>query len=55
MKTTTVTSGRMILNNDKPEDFNAVNSLFSARFPNVMIELSKIARGKASGIKLAET
>lgn len=40
---------------DKPEDFSAVNSLFSAKFPMVMIEDKSIASGNAKGIKLAET
>jgi hypothetical protein len=45
----------MIFNRDKPLDFNAVNSLLSAMFPKVIKEDSRMARGKASGIRLAET
>ena len=52
---TTPVKGLKILYNDKPDDFNAVNSLFSAKFPIVMMEDKSIARGKAKGIKLAET
>ena len=48
-------SGRIILYNDNPEDLSAVNSLFSARFPKVIIDDNNIARGSAKGIKLAET
>lgn len=52
---TTKVKGRMILNKDIPEDFIAVNSLFSAKFPIVMMEDNNIAKGKARGIKDAET
>jgi hypothetical protein len=53
-KTTTV-NGRIILRREKPFDFNAVNSLFSDMLPKVINDDSKIARGRANGIKLAET
>ena len=52
---TTTISGRMILYKESPEDFSAVNSLFSARFPKVIMEDKSIAKGRANGIKLAET
>ena len=39
----------------KPDDFKAVNSLFSAKLPRVIIDESKIASGRASGIKVADT
>ena len=42
-------NGRMMRNSDIPAAFIAVNSNFSARFPNEMSELSKIAKGKAKG------
>lgn len=45
----------MIRNNDKPADFSAVNSFFSERFPNVIIDENRTAKGKASGINVAET
>ena len=47
-------SGRMILYNESPLDFKAVNSLFSAKFPNVIMDDRSIAKGSASGIKLAD-
>ena len=53
--TTTKKSGFMILYNESPLDFRAVNSLFSERFPKVIKDESKIANGRARGIKLAET
>jgi hypothetical protein len=40
---------------EKPLDLRAVNSLFSAKFPKVISEESKIDKGRANGIKLAET
>ncbi|MNR57337.1 hypothetical protein D3C85_1780930 [compost metagenome] len=55
MRTTVFVSGFKIRKRDNPEDFKAVNSLFSAKFPSVMIELRRIAKGRAKGIKLAET
>jgi hypothetical protein len=51
---TTIIKGFIILYRESPLDFNAVSSLFSDKFPKVMIEESKIARGRASGIKLAD-
>jgi hypothetical protein len=45
----------MILKRDKPDDFNAVSSLFSAKFPNVIIDENKTANGRANGINVAET
>ena len=55
MKITTTVSGLIILYNDKPLDFRAVSSLLSAKLPKVIKEESKMASGKAKGIKLAET
>ena len=52
---TTIVKGLIILYNDKPLDFNAVSSFFSDKFPKVISDDSKIANGKAKGIKLAET
>jgi hypothetical protein len=45
----------MIWYKDNPLDLSAVNSLFSAKFPKVIKEESKMAKGNANGIKLAET
>jgi hypothetical protein len=39
----------MIRKSDIPAAFIAVNSDFSAKLPNEMIELSSIASGKAKG------
>jgi hypothetical protein len=47
--------GRMMRNKEKPLDFRAVSSLCSAKLPKVMSEESKMAKGRASGIKLADT
>jgi hypothetical protein len=47
--------GRRILKRDIPADFKAFNSLFSAIFPMVIIDESKMAKGRAKGIILAET
>lgn len=55
IKSTITVKGLIILRREKPLDFSAVNSLFSEKFPKVMREESKIERGSASGIKLAET
>jgi hypothetical protein len=44
----------MIRYKESPLDFNAVNSLFSERFPKVIMDESKIANGSARGIKLAD-
>ena len=48
-------SGLMILSNENPLDFNAVNSLFSEKFPKVIKEDKRMDNGRARGIKLAET
>lgn len=53
-KTMITVNGRMIRSREKPLDFRAVSSLFSAKFPKVIKDESKIANGKAKGIKLAE-
>ena len=45
----------MILNKDKPDDFKAVSSFFSAKFPKVMMDEKRTAKGKANGINVAET
>ena len=45
----------MIRNKESPEDFSAVSSFFSAKFPKVMMEEKRTAKGKASGINVAET
>ncbi|MPN51812.1 hypothetical protein SDC9_199461 [bioreactor metagenome] len=42
----------MILNNDIPADFMAVSSKFSPRFPKVISDASKIAKGNARGTKV---
>jgi hypothetical protein len=47
--------GLMILNNESPLDFSAVNSLFSEKLPKVINEEISIAKGRARGIRLAET
>ena len=39
----------MIWKKEIPEDFNAINSDFSERFPIVIIEESRTAKGKAIG------
>ncbi len=55
MNKTMIVRGFNIWNKDIPADFKALSSLFSAIFPTVIMEESKIARGKANGIRLAET
>jgi hypothetical protein len=55
IKTTITVNGRMIRIKENPLAFRAVNSLFSAKFPKVMREESKMDKGRANGIKLAET
>lgn len=47
--------GRIILSKEKPLDFKAVSSLLSDMLPNVINEERRIAKGKANGIRLAET
>ena len=47
-------SGRIIFIRLIPADFIAVSSEFSAKFPNVMMDERRIAKGKAMGTKLAE-
>ena len=47
--------GRRMRYKDKPLAFSAVNSLFSVKFPIVIIDDKRTANGKAKGIKLAET
>ena len=46
--------GNKVLNKELPALFIATNSLFSPRFPNVIIEDRRTARGKASGVILTE-
>ena len=41
--------GRKIRNRDIPAAFIAVSSLFSAKLPKAIRELSKIAKGSARG------
>jgi hypothetical protein len=53
-KTMITVKGRIIRSREKPLDLRAVSSLFSAKFPKVIKDESKIANGKAKGIKLAE-
>lgn len=55
MPITTIVNGLITLYSDIPLALNAVSSLFSEKFPNVMSEESKIASGSAKGTKLAET
>ena len=47
-------SGVIMRNSDIPADLMAISSLCSARLPNVIMELSKTANGKAIGTKLAD-
>ena len=42
-------NGRMMRKREIPDAFIAVSSTFSAKFPNAIRELSKIAKGKAKG------
>ena len=42
------------LYNERPLDFSAVSSLFSDKFPSVIIDDKSIASGNANGIRLAE-
>ncbi len=42
-------TGLMILTSEIPEDLNASNSRFSARFPKVIRLASRTARGMARG------
>ena len=55
MNNTTTVRGRIIRTSENPLDFNAVNSLFSDMLPKVIKEESRMASGRAKGIKLAET
>ena len=55
MSKTTKNNGRVIRYNESPLDLSAVNSFFSDKFPNVIRDESKIASGKARGIRLADT
>ena len=47
-------SGLIILWREMPDDFNAVSSKFSPKFPKVINEDNKIARGKARGTRPAD-
>ena len=55
MLITRTIKGLIILNNESPLDLSAVNSLFSEKFPKVINEEISIAKGRARGIRLAET
>jgi len=44
----------MILKRESPDDFIAVNSKFSARLPNVIIEPNNIASGITKGTMVAD-
>ena len=55
MAITRAIRGLMILNNESPLDLSAVNSLFSEKLPKVINEEMRIAKGRARGIRLAET
>ena len=50
-----INMGRITRNNDNPDDFSAVSSFFSDKFPKVMMDEKSTANGSASGIKVAET
>ena len=50
---TKANKGRITLIKLMPADFIAANSLFSPRVPNTITELSKTAKGKAIGTKVA--
>ena len=54
IKTIRNTSGLIIRCRGIPEDFNAVSSLYSPRFPKVIRAASSIARGRAIGTKESE-
>lgn len=47
MITIATVKGRMIRGRDKPADFKAVNSFFSASDPKAIIDAIKMARGNA--------
>ena len=55
MKMVKMKTGLMILFNEIPDDFMAVSSYRSAKFPNAMLLLNSMAKGKASGIMVSET
>lgn len=46
--------GFMILISETPADLKAISSWFSAMLPMVIIEESSTAKGRASGIMLAD-
>ena len=46
--------GFVIWKKDIPDDFKAINSDFSDRLPNVIIEDNKTASGKARGTNVQE-
>ena len=50
-----IKSGRMKRSRGIPADLMATSSKVSPRFPKVMMEESKTARGKASGTSVAQT
>ena len=52
---TKIIKGLMILNSERPLDFRAVNSLFAEKSPKVINEEIRMAKGRARGIRLAET
>ena len=46
--------GNNVLSNEFPALLIATNSLFSPRFPNVIIDDNSTAKGSASGVILTE-
>ena len=49
MKKEAMRIGRITLRTDTPAAFRAINSLFSPMLPTVIIEASRVARGRARG------
>ena len=54
IKTEVIKRGKSVLKIDIPALLIATSSLFSPKFPNVIIEDKRTARGKASGVILTE-
>jgi hypothetical protein len=53
-KETTTIRGRIILKREIPADFIATSSYFSPKLPIVIMDASKIARGRAIGTRVTK-
>ena len=54
MRIDTTNKGNNVLSSEFPALLIATSSLFSPRFPNVIIDDKRTARGNASGVILTE-